>query len=200
MNDARSVQASPANKEGLTPAQIEAWREQGVVLVSELLPASLIESLRCLAEREFPAPGSEAALAVRDFGSGGRFVFPSKHAEFNQLTLHKALIKAVAVLLDIEPMALRLTQSDLWPKYGHTTQDARDNQDQRIHMDYPNHMLVHPPSWHSPATMEDSSTWVPDADPFAEASKICTKEASRSRRVSFGRVGFHRVRQAISGS
>ena len=154
MNDARSVQASPANKEGLTPAQIEAWRKQGVVLVSELLPASLIESLRCLAEREFPAPGSEAALAVRDFGSGGRFVFPSKHAEFNQLTLHKALIKAVAVLLDIEPMALRLTQSDLWPKYGHTTQDARDNQDQRIHMDYPNHMLVHPPSWHSPAAVE----------------------------------------------
>ena len=38
--------------------------------------------------------------------------------------------------------------------------------------------------------MEDSSTWVPDADPFAEASKIC-EGGIKVPRVSFGRVGFH---------
>lgn len=154
MNDPHPVQALPASEEGLTSRQIEIWRSEGAVLVSELLPRPLVDRIRHLAELEFPAPGTEEAFAVRDFGSGGRFVFPSKYLEFNQLTLHERLVKAVAALLDVEPMSLRLTQSDLWPKYGHTSKDSRDNQDQRVHMDYPNHMLVHPPPWPSPAAVE----------------------------------------------
>jgi hypothetical protein len=51
---------------------------------------------------------------------------------------------------------LRLTQSDLWPKYGRAeaTGGVYDIQDQRIHVDYPNHSLVHPPPWDRPEAVE----------------------------------------------
>ena len=148
------VAARPAAQGMLTEVAVREWRSEGVTLVSDLLPSERIESLIQSAKSVFPEAGTEAARSVRDFGSGGRFSFPSTDAVFNALTLDPALVGAVAQLLNVEPTALRLTQSDLWPKYGHASRNRRDNQDQRIHMDYPNHMLVHPPPWANPAAVE----------------------------------------------
>ena len=52
--------------------------------------------------------------------------------------------------------ALRLTQSDLWAKYGRRSRSGGelDNDDQRIHVDYPNHTLTHPPPWEMPEAVE----------------------------------------------
>ena len=58
-------------------------------------------------------------------------------------------------MLDVDQLDLRLTQSDLWPKYGREPSgEARDNADQRIHCDYPNHTLTHPPRWDEPEAVE----------------------------------------------
>ena len=51
----------------------------------------------------------------------------------------------------------RMVQADLWKKVGvAATNDfgALENMDQRIHMDYPNHTLVHPPLWSNPQAVE----------------------------------------------
>jgi len=139
----------------LTSPQMSCWRERGFAFVSNLLPPALIERLRQDALAAFPPAGSEAARAARDFGSGGRLVFPSHSEAFNQVTLHPALLTAIAQLLGVEVPGLRLTQSDLWPKYGQSdTPGARDNDDQRIHVDYPNHTLVHPSPWDRPDAVE----------------------------------------------
>jgi hypothetical protein len=144
----------------LTKEAIQSWREQGFTLVANLLPNDLIATLAKDAGEFFPAPGTDAAQQFRDFGSAQRFVFPAESAPCNDVTLHPNLLGAVADLLGVSVMDIRLTQSDLWPKYGRepaeqkAAQAARDNNDQRIHVDYPNHTLVHPPPWSRPEAVE----------------------------------------------
>lgn len=148
----------------LSPEQIASWREAGYALVDGLFPAELIESLRADAASAYPPPGSREAESITDFGSEGGFVFPSGSVAFNSVTLYPALLGAVAELLGTSIAELRLTQSDLWPKYGpnadasdggkYKARDAYDNQDQRIHVDYPNHMLAHPTPWQRPEAVE----------------------------------------------
>ena len=143
----------------LSQTHIHSWREQGFALVHDLLPQSLLVELKRDALHHYPAPGTEAARSYNDFSSGQSFVFPSRSAAFNAVTLHPALLQAAADLLDIAVMELRLTQSDLWPKYGspdsQTDSDLEDdNNDQRMHCDYPNHSLVHPPQWDQPEAVE----------------------------------------------
>jgi hypothetical protein len=104
----------------------------------------------------------------------------------NSVTLHPSLLTAVATLLDTDVGDLRLTQSDVWAKYGvangsgdtdaaadvaaadvattttttatttattatATATKKSNNMDQRIHCDYPNHMLTHPTPWEDPS-------------------------------------------------
>ena len=49
---------------------------------------------------------------------------------------------------------VRLTQTEVWPKYGRTDSqhvtDEEDNNDQRMHCDFPNHTLTHPAPWDEP--------------------------------------------------
>ncbi|MGE3461995.1 MAG: phytanoyl-CoA dioxygenase family protein [Pseudomonadales bacterium] len=151
------IHATPtvAGVEPLTPDQIHSWRKRGFAFVSGLFERGLIEELRIDALQAFPAPGSDAARGARDFGSGGRLVFPSRSDAFNAVTLHPTLLAAVAQLLAVDVPDLRLTQSDLWPKYGQTgAPAARDNDDQRMHVDYPNHTLAHPSPWDRPDAVE----------------------------------------------
>jgi len=73
----------------------------------------------------------------------------------NEVTLHPRILKAVSQLLSCEISRLRLTQSDLWPKQGRPGPvNQYDNWEQRIHVDYPNHYLTHPPPWDSPEAVE----------------------------------------------
>ena len=152
----RWIESTPAG-EGpavLTPGQITAWREQGFTLVSNLFPASLIDTLGEAAVNKFPAADSAAAQGVSDFGSG--LCFPSPLAALNDLTLDARLLSSVSALLQTPVESLRLSQSELWPKYGRTEKSAGplDNMDQRIHVDYPNHSLVHPTEWTRPEAVE----------------------------------------------
>ncbi len=146
----------------LTENAILEWREAGFALVDDLLPCDLLQQAQADALDYFPAAGTDAAKTMTSFGSSQRFVFPAASAAVNALTLHPAMLGAVADLLGVEIKDVRLTQSDLWPKYG-ADPDAEpgtkvnghmNNADQRIHCDYPNHTLTHPPAWESPEAVE----------------------------------------------
>ncbi len=134
----------------LSSTQVTGWRERGHTFVGDLLPEELIASVT----NSVPAAGSDASERFTGFGS--TLQFPSNLAGFNELTLHPALLSAAAQLLDTTVTDLRLTQSTAWPKYGRRTRGGgrQDNQDQRIHVDYPNHTLVHPAEWARPEAVE----------------------------------------------
>lgn len=138
----------------LSPSQAESWRERGFALVNGVLPDSLVMDARRVIDELLPAAGSEGT--GRYFGSGGRLVFPTGFPSLDEITLHPRLLASVAQLLSVEVRDLRLTQSDVWAKYGHGQKDGNElsNDDQRIHMDYPNHYLTHPPSWYEPEAVE----------------------------------------------
>jgi len=157
MNDVTSrwVESTPATNNELTQDQVKSWREQGFTLVHDLLPTDVLRACKAEALDFFPAPGTQAASEFTQFGSDQRFVFPALSESCNQITLHPNLLQAIARLLDTNIVDLRLTQSDLWPKYGRPPSNKpHDNADQRIHCDYPNHMLTHPPPWDSPEAVE----------------------------------------------
>jgi len=145
--------ASTDGEAPLAAEQVQGWRERGFALVDDVLPSSLVQQLRDAATDHFPTPDSQAAGEIRDFGSAVNF--PSRLAGFNSVTLHPRLLAAVSQLLGCEPSGLRLSQSDVWPKYGRASIDGQyDNQDQRIHFDYPNHTLAHPTPWDRPEAVE----------------------------------------------
>ena len=54
------------------------------------------------------------------------------------------------------------------------TSDPLDHHDQRIHVDYPNHTLVHPPAWETPEAVEE--TPVEAEAPEAEAEETPAEE------------------------
>ena len=131
----RWAEPTAVSKEGrLRAEQIESWREQGFVFVSDLLPDSLVSMLREDALSFYPSPDHADIGRYNHFGSNGHFVFPSEYDSANRVSLHPRLLAAVADLLDANVPDIRLTQSDLWPKYGGQTPEERsENTDQRIH-------------------------------------------------------------------
>ena len=175
----RWLSATPAQAEGtpLHAVQIESWREAGWTLVSGLFDEALIDALRQAALERFPAPGTEAAGQTADFGSD--LVFPSNIPELNALTLHPRLLSAVSSLLGRPVSDIRLSQSDLWPKYGRAEKSAGtlDNMDQRIHVDYPNHTLAHPAEWHRPEAVE-MIVYLSDVDDCGGPTAVVSREGA----------------------
>ena len=154
MDTAKQIPAETC-KGVLTAAQVRRWRNEGFVFVNGVFPDTLIETLGAAAGEKYPAPTSSDADAIADFGSAGALTFPSQVTSLNELTLHEGFLECIAQLLAEPVENLRLTQSDLWPKYGREeTLGIQDNSDQRIHVDYPNHMLTHPAPWDSPEAVE----------------------------------------------
>ncbi|HIF98635.1 MAG: hypothetical protein ABGX04_06420 [Myxococcales bacterium] len=112
-------------------------------------PATRLEEAKAVAEETFPLLTREEREKVTDFGSRGSLEFPTDRPAVDSISLHPRILGAVSELLAVPEREIRLTQSDLWPKFGRTarTGGAYDNTDQRIHVDYPNHTLTHPPRW-----------------------------------------------------
>lgn len=156
------VHATPAVEPGtagglsLHAEQVRSWRENGFALVDGLFPADLIERARAESVPLFPTAGSPESEAVTDYGSEGLMEFPTPSDAINEITLHPRLLGAISQLLGVRVRDLRLTQSEPWPKYGRRSGPAGrfDNQDQRMHVDYPNHTLTHPADWDRPEAVE----------------------------------------------
>jgi hypothetical protein len=152
----RATPTLPQLDAALTPAQIESWRTQGYAFVEGLFSRDLVVELVMDAAARFPAAGTPEAAQFADFGSDGQLNFPAESRAFNAITLDHRLLHSIGQLLGVAATDIRLTQSDLWPKYGRTEKStsASDNDDQRIHVDYPNHTLAHPNVWQRPEAVE----------------------------------------------
>jgi hypothetical protein len=149
----RATAVNPGKR--LSSDQISQWREQGYTFVSGLTDPDSIDALASAAKLFYPQPGSEEAAKVTDFGSTGAMNFPSQVKPLNQVTLDESLLQAVAEFLGESVADIRLSQSDVWAKYGHGEKKGiQDNADQRIHIDYPNHTIAHPTPWHKPEAVE----------------------------------------------
>lgn len=157
------IDADLQNGPVLTGHQVDQWRTEGYALVDGIFDPEAVSQLRSEATARFPKPGTVEAAAINDFGSA--LTFPATVDVFNRITLDGRLLTAIGQLLDVPVSGLRLSQSDLWPKYGPAEgedasagEDQRggiyNNQDQRIHVDYPNHTLVHPAPWDRPEAVE----------------------------------------------
>jgi len=138
----------------LTTADVFSWRENGYCLVDGVYPDDLLELVLKDCETVFPPPLSEEAKKITDFG-GGYVVFPSTFDSVNRVALHPRLMTAIAQLFGLPDLTdCRMTQMEVWPKYGRTDlsheKNEEDNADQRIHCDYLNHTLVHPPPFDEP--------------------------------------------------
>ncbi len=73
------VHAKPCDASGwLKPEQVSQWKAEGYTLVSGLLDDQLISTLQNAALEKYPAPDSEAAAKIADFGSSGELLFPRR--------------------------------------------------------------------------------------------------------------------------
>ena len=128
----------------LTLKQIQQWRTQGYVIVSNLIEKPLLDKCMDFLNYKYPSPDK----ACKGFGSdGGELEFPS--GEFiDWITVHPNIIGGVRELLGHKDILL--LQSDAWGKTGSSEKTAMSNQDQRMHMDYGNNTFLHPSDWHDP--------------------------------------------------
>ncbi len=173
----------------LDASQVAAWRERGFVLVDGVVPSERLEALAAHADTVFPAAGSPESERLNDFGSSGRMTFPAECDALNQITLDPRLLAVVSQLLDASVREIRLTQSDLWPKYGRQERlgGDRDHDDQRIHMDYPNHSLTHPPAWETPEAVE-AILYLDDVDACGGATAVVPRTGPDDPAYAWPRV------------
>ena len=175
----------------LTSEQVASWRERGFVLVDGLLPSDAIDAAVRETRAWPPGPLSRGHL------------FPSTLSSLNDISIHPRLRAAVAQLLG-HGGGLQLLQSETWSKTAaerglgleSLLMPARySNNDQRIHMDYPNHYLTHPSTWDAPEAVA-GILYLDDADACGGATRVVPRlgphdEAYRWPYVHMPGVGGH---------
>jgi hypothetical protein len=130
-----------------SPAHLETWRRDGVVLIPEFFTANEVAAVTADFRQVFDRGGAEAALVKRKDGELGRF----NPAQFtgvqsvpidcsptlNLMGLHPALIDFAKRALETDDVYLYQCQA--WGKF---TGEA--DYDQPFHCDYVNHTLTGP--------------------------------------------------------
>ena len=132
---------------------VSIWKQQGFLLFSDLIPSDLFASALSEVNKVFPPSLDEKTIEDKafraDFGSNGLLEFPCPFPNVNQLSLAKPILQLSKRLLNTDE--IRLIQADVWAKYGSKSSFSdEDNRDQRMHMDFGNNTLLHPPSWNKP--------------------------------------------------
>lgn len=138
----------------LTPQQVQQWRQAGYAFVNGILPESLVARVRAQARSVF---SKRTDAQQPGEGLGFPFLNTQTFGEIdaaNEIPLHPRLIAAVGQLLGVSVDQIMLGQAELWAKVGEPACEGEwaplQNQDQRMHMDYPNHYLTHPAPWNFP--------------------------------------------------
>ena len=134
----------------LSAEQIERWRTTGALVLDGLLPAELVARAKMQAEARYPAPGDTPPGYVRPYGLSP---CPRSHIRFpmdsgilgalNEVTLEPRLLTAAAELLGTT--ALRVTQSNILPKYGEDEDVDQVATDGSLHHDYGANQFLAPP-------------------------------------------------------
>ena len=159
------------NQRELSNELIHHWKTSGYLVIDGLLPDDLIN--KCISEVTDVLKSSK----TDDFGSDGKLEFPTGLKACDHITLHPHFIKVCSQLLDVNENKIRLIQSDIWPKIGNknTCHDKYANADQRIHCDYGNNTLVHPPSWDKPECVS-MIVYLSDEDETSGGTAIVPRE------------------------
>ena len=133
--------------EVLTSNQVSQWRNEGYLLVDGIFQESSIQS--ALNEIKILQMSKEGAS---EFEVGDGKTFPTMLESLDALTLCPDFLTAMQQLLGTDD--IRMCQAETWKKVAVKCENGTDNtfsnQDQRMHMDFPNHTLVHPPQWDKP--------------------------------------------------
>eukprot|EP00163_Fabomonas_tropica_P018538 TRINITY_DN3288_c0_g1_i1.p1 TRINITY_DN3288_c0_g1~~TRINITY_DN3288_c0_g1_i1.p1 ORF type:complete len:400 (-),score=63.48 TRINITY_DN3288_c0_g1_i1:441-1640(-) len=166
-SDARWVMPSSAlpepalGQEGdtLSPEDVTCWQTHGYAVVNDIFPRQEIDAFVDDCNKVFPTRRDEE----QDKGGfGGErvgmcFPFPASQRG-RDLAVHPRLLRAISQLLQTPVEDIIMTQGDVWPKYAKEENEAdasiRENTDQRIHCDFPNHTFVLPPPWDRPEAVE----------------------------------------------
>ena len=140
----------------LSPKQINRWRENGYLLINNVIEHELLINIKILLDKLYPNIDDTNELenisSIQKFGSNGLLEFPCEYDEINQISLSPNIIKCVKTLLNHDD--IRINQSDTWYKYGGSQNyNIYSNRDQRIHVDFPNHNMLHPADWYNPESV-----------------------------------------------
>ena len=140
--------ASHTPGEVLSAAQCAAWRSDGAIFLSELLPPALADGI------------VEAAAVLADPERGGPLRFPHMRriALCNDAALEPRLLRAAAQLLGVEDDQLRLTQSVVNADFAGQSSGAADP---GMHRDFEENSLValpaEPDAMHIILSFDDAS-------------------------------------------
>ncbi len=119
------------------------WKEQGFCLIDGIFSPAQVQKARA---EILVANGS---LRVIDFGG---VQFPKGPRELADIALDERLLGIARQLLGTD--RVELTQADAWIKTGAKRPNKGyavfESYDQRLHMDFPNHTMLHPPTWYKP--------------------------------------------------
>ena len=127
-------------------SHINQWRNEGYTVISNLLNKNKLDESVNFMNNKY----NHISKACKDFGSDNKELeFPSGKV-IDWLSIDINLINVVKMLQTDD---IILAQSDAWCKGGLNKFNAKDNSDQRMHMDYGNNTFLHPADWYSPETV-----------------------------------------------
>ena len=127
----------------LTSKEINSWQQQGFILKKNLLYRKDIDESVRFVKTMYSTKREDNY----DFGSNGLLEFPT-FSVLDKITLNERIISSVKKLLNCKDIVL--SQADSWIKYGSNNFTKDSNNDQRMHMDYGNHMFTHVAEWDHP--------------------------------------------------
>ena len=140
-----------ADEPVLSEAQVDRFIHDGFVPVTGLWPEALVEQvLQEVAELhpEEKVVANKGGFSEMPWTHKGE---ASPNLGLNHMTIHPRALSAVAQLLDVAPIDVRLSQSHVISRYGHVIRrpgEPRDGTiagDQDIHVDYGNNTIMVPP-------------------------------------------------------
>jgi hypothetical protein len=129
---------------------ITQWRTEGYALIDGFFDEKLVNDAKSQMKHLLSLTDS----ITEDFG-GISFPFSrdlnnsSDSNALNSIVLHPLILSLSKKLLKSD---VHLIQGEAWMKKSNEdfNRSILSNQDQRMHMDYPNHTFLHPPSWEYP--------------------------------------------------
>ena len=148
----------------LSKKQIKQWRENGYLLLDNIFNVDIVQN----AVKEIhDRVQSSSTSDFTSIGGPDALEFPTGMSSLDSLSIDRSLITIVKELLNTNEVLL--TQAETWKKVGIDPEISSDsstssgsssssgvidntfnNQDQRMHMDFPNHTILHPPPFHLP--------------------------------------------------
>lgn len=195
---------SPTKENPIPRSLINQWKTEGYALISGLFSTDLIGNARDQIQK---LVAKNANVVSEDFG-GLSFPFQDTRDQseillnpVNPLTaivLNPIMLSLAKACLETED--IQMTQAEAWLKHCNLSSDRSvySNQDQRIHMDYPNHTLLHPPSWEHPEVIA-AILYLDDSDVCGGSTAVVANNGSGNKdplyKMPYDRmpgVGSHR--------